>query len=428
MKDQFYGYYPALDDEIEAIWKDSIIAFDANTLLNIYRYSENTRANFIKVLEHFKDRLWIPYQAAAEYHNNRIDVIKKTERDYAELKKQLGDHKHKIQQLFNGYKRHPHIDTKNMFTPIEKAFDEVTKVLDLKEKKHPEYLKEDKIFPAVSDLFYSKVGKVFSDSELENIYKEGEERYSKKIPPGFADFKKKQNCEKKSLYGDLIIWKELIQKANDSNKKIIFITDDAKEDWWLKAEGKTIGPRPELISEFYKETQTRILIIKSDSFLSQANERKDDLVQESSIQEVQSIRDGDERIQFDANKYYNSLFEFVEPPKLHTKTLRDYLNSEYESLYGLNILNDIKNSANDSFANLREEIRNQYNLHLPEDMQIDSDTEVISSIASMIQPRIKDILNSNSRKLFPSIEEEQTYLDNISRKIANSIFGNKDSD
>ncbi len=296
MKDQFYGYYPASDDEIDAIWKDSIIAFDANALLNIYRYSENTRDNFLKVLEHFKDRLWIPYQAAAEYHNNRIDVIKKTERDYAELKKQLGEHKHKIQQLFNGYKRHPHIDTKNMFTPIEKAFDEVSKVLDLKEKEHPEYLKEDKIFPAVSDLFDSKVGKAFSDSEHENIYKEGEERYSKKIPPGFADFKKKQNCEKKSLYGDFIIWKELIRKASDSSKTLIFVTDDRKEDWWNIRNGETIGPREELIKEFHDETGLRILIYNSDSFLRYAQDKMIIEIEDSSIQEVQRIRDVDEKM------------------------------------------------------------------------------------------------------------------------------------
>jgi hypothetical protein len=183
-----------------------------------------------------------------------------------------------------------------MFTPIEKAFEEVSKVLDSKEKEHPEYLKIDKIFPAVSDLFDSKVGKEFSDSELEKIYKEGEERYSKKIPPGFEDFKKKQNGCNKRLYGDVIIWKELIRKANDSSKTLIFVTDDRKEDWWNIRNGETIGPREELIKEFHDETGLRILIYNSDSFLRYAQDKMKIEIEESSIQEVQSIRDVDERI------------------------------------------------------------------------------------------------------------------------------------
>lgn len=43
MKKDFIGYYDLSDSELDQIWKDGIFSFDANTLLNLYRYSEETR-------------------------------------------------------------------------------------------------------------------------------------------------------------------------------------------------------------------------------------------------------------------------------------------------------------------------------------------------------------------------------------------------
>lgn len=50
MKDKFFGFYPPDEKEIEKIWKNAIIAFDTNTLLNLYRYSKNTKNDFIKTI------------------------------------------------------------------------------------------------------------------------------------------------------------------------------------------------------------------------------------------------------------------------------------------------------------------------------------------------------------------------------------------
>jgi hypothetical protein len=65
----------------------------------------------------------------------------------------------------------------------------------------------------------------------------------------------------------LVIWKSIIEKAKDSNN-IIFIIDDKKEDWWQIEKGKTIGPHPMLLKEFYKETNKKILFYNSSSFYS----------------------------------------------------------------------------------------------------------------------------------------------------------------
>ena len=47
----------------------------------------------------------------------------------------------------------------------------------------------------------------------------------------------------------MIVWKQIIRKAADTSKDVIFVSDDLKEDWMLEFRGKKYGPRKELIKE-----------------------------------------------------------------------------------------------------------------------------------------------------------------------------------
>ena len=60
MKKEFIGFYDPTDEEIEQAWNDGIFAFDANTLLNLYRYTDVTRKDFTHALKSIKERLFIP--------------------------------------------------------------------------------------------------------------------------------------------------------------------------------------------------------------------------------------------------------------------------------------------------------------------------------------------------------------------------------
>ena len=48
---------------------------------------------------------------------------------------------------------------------------------------------------------------------------------------------------------------------------MIFITDDAKVDWWAVHKGKTIGPKPQLIQEMYAVGSKAFYIYKADQFI-----------------------------------------------------------------------------------------------------------------------------------------------------------------
>lgn len=295
MKEKFFGFYPPNEDEIKDIWENGLIAFDANTLLNLYRYSKETRKDFIDTITEYKDRIWLPFQAGYEFHSNRISVIKSQEEAYTEIGKKLDEHFNKIEKELKQYRRHPLISIEKINKEISTKFNKIKSDLVKQSEKHPEYLKNDAILPEITKLFKDKVGENYSESELNEIYDEGEIRYDKKIPPGFSDIAEKKNKGKRKLYGDLIVWKQLIRKSKSSKNTLIFVTDDRKDDWWLKFKGQTIRPREELIKEFYDETGFRILIYQADFFLKFAKEKLNSSVKEDSINEIKEVRLEDER-------------------------------------------------------------------------------------------------------------------------------------
>ena len=74
-------------DEKKQLWNGCVFVFDTNVLLNLYRYTANTRDTLLTALDDLKDRVWIPYQVAYEYAKNRFDVICETIEKYSKLEK-----------------------------------------------------------------------------------------------------------------------------------------------------------------------------------------------------------------------------------------------------------------------------------------------------------------------------------------------------
>jgi PIN like domain len=75
MKKLFPGYFRPNETEIRQIWSEGLIALDANVLLNLYRYSDETREEFLKILKLFEDKLILARWAAQEFFSRRLDVI-----------------------------------------------------------------------------------------------------------------------------------------------------------------------------------------------------------------------------------------------------------------------------------------------------------------------------------------------------------------
>ncbi len=295
MKEKFKEYYKLDEAKIKEHWKKDVFSFDANVLLNLYRYTPTTRDAFFELFEKIKDRIWISYQAAFEYQKNRLVVINAQKEAYKEIRETLNKKKAEIESKLNGFKKHPYLQTSELKTQIESAFQSISKDLDKLEKNHPDYLAKDPIWERLTELLDSNVGDDFSKDELEKIYREGKKRYDEKVPPGYMDLKEKRNEVNRSLYGDIIVWKQVIAKGKEIDSSIILITDDLKEDWWYKFKGKTISPRPELIKEFKDEAKKQINIYQADRFLELANKNLQQKTTQEAIEEVRKVRLADEK-------------------------------------------------------------------------------------------------------------------------------------
>lgn len=294
MINKFDEYYKLDEATLAEHWKKDNFCFDANVLLNLYRYSPKTRDAFFNLFEKIKDRIWIPYQAAFEYQKNRLIVINAQQEAYKTIRETLQKKKQEIEAKLNSFKKHPYLQTGELKKQIDSAFESISKDLDKLERDHPNYLEKDPIWDKLTSLLNGKIGDDFSEENLEKIYKEGRKRYNEKVPPGYMDEKEKQNQGNRSLYGDVLVWKQTINKAKETENSIIFVTDDLKEDWWYKFKGNTISPRPELIKEFRNETSKRINIYQADRFLELANKTLSQRTDKEAIQEVRAVRLADE--------------------------------------------------------------------------------------------------------------------------------------
>lgn len=75
---------------------------------------------------------------------------------------------------------------------------------------------------------------------------------------------------------------------------MILVTDDRKDDWWLKIDGKTIGPRPELLQEIYMRAGVTFYMYSADPFMKYAGKYLRHKVEKKAIDEVREVRKEDE--------------------------------------------------------------------------------------------------------------------------------------
>lgn len=269
MKDEFPGWYAKTPEDLKTLWENAIFVPDTNILLHLIRHSANVRSQLAAVFERKKEALWIPYQVGAEFQRRRLDVQQHAMDAYDKLTEEMTSSVNQARNKLNQYRAHPVIDIERELTALDAYLADFEKRMAAARSKHPtEELATS--FQRVTELFAGRVGAKPTEERLAAIRKEGEERYAKKIPPGFEDAKKGGDGGDK--FGDLIIWKEMIHKAKAEQRPIIFVTDDGKSDWWHIHHGKKLGPHPFLVEEFLEATGQQFHIYELPQFLRHSAE------------------------------------------------------------------------------------------------------------------------------------------------------------
>jgi PIN like domain len=279
MRSLFAGYYRPSDKEFDELWKNCTFVFDASVLLDLYRSTATTRGVLISILEKIKDRLWLPYQAAWEYQENRLDVIAKERELYSELRKTLDGLVKNVQQ-----KMHNHAveSAEKIKGELDGSIKKIIAIIDQGASEHPDLIAKDYIREKITQLFDGRVGKKLDEKRLASIYQEGPKRYEQKIPPGFEDFEKGGTRQ----FGDLVIWNEILEKAKASEHPIIFVTSDTKEDWWWKQGQFTVGPRPELVQEVADFAKVAFYMYNVERFVNEAQKRLDTNVEPTEVKKA----------------------------------------------------------------------------------------------------------------------------------------------
>lgn len=282
----FYYEYPT-GEELANLWQKAVFVFDANMLLNVYRYSPEAVNRYFEILVRLKNQIWVPYQAVYEYHQNRKEAIHKQNKKYNDISNDLENISRKLRALL-GNDRNKHIIDPQVL--INKILDEIeTSKSAVKEKKKQDktisnILKNDTYRGRLEELFRNKVGKPYLKNELQVIYQQAEQRFALEIPPGWMDEATKDDVKK---YGDVVLWFQIIDYVRYQQKPVIFVTDDVKRDWWKIKEDQTIEqPLPELVQEMFNETGMLLFMYQGYDFIDNATkflnlEEKPDIIKEA---------------------------------------------------------------------------------------------------------------------------------------------------
>lgn len=282
MKTTFVGWYTKSPEQLKALWDVAFIVPDTNILLHLLRHSAEVRGQLLDVFERKKSSLWIPYQVGAEFQRRRLDVQQHALDAYDRLETDLTKFVNQAKDSLNQYRAHPVIDIERELSALDVFRADFQQRIAAAKALHP--TEEFNIsFAKVTELFTGKVGAKPTVECIAAIHKEGNERYAKKIPPGFEDAKK--TAEGGDKFGDLVIWMEMIEKAKADKRPVIFVTDDGKSDWWYIHRGRKMGPHPALIEEFLATTGQEFHIYELLQFLRYAAGTGSQ-IKETSVQKI----------------------------------------------------------------------------------------------------------------------------------------------
>ncbi|VUW91735.1 Uncharacterised protein [Streptococcus constellatus] len=323
--------YKTDDDEM---YHNAILIFDTSSLLELYFYSTDSA---IEILEkcnyHFNGKIFLPNHVKFEYDKNREVIIKKQKIGYQnvfngkesigffakiiyqqeKLKKMRIETENAIknfEQQFGNRQTHPYFSSTfieefkkevNNFTlnltglENSKIFSDFENRLKTEKDERiaeiTEQIEQDDLKNFIETHF--EIGDSYSFSEMLEIMREGELRYSASVPPGYMDEEEKQSFQ---IYGDLIIWKQILEYAKSKSSPVIFVSDDTKEDWneilvdqeSNKKKKKTDPKRPryEILLEFNDIVGKKIKKLKLSDFLYEFNEQLKTKFGSSTLSEI----------------------------------------------------------------------------------------------------------------------------------------------
>ena len=280
MKD-FKGYYRP---DFNKLWDEATFVIDTNVLLNLYRSSQKASDELFDILKDLKgkDRLWMPYQFAYEYHKNLMNIHDKIEEEYNKHEKELEELGKKqcdaLAETLNRFKKRHGFEIESHTAKAKEVFEEIFQDFKTFGEDHKcrlckEPLLENKIAQLIDGIY----GEDYPAPRKAEICRQDEEH-------GLVSSKDKAN--KSDPCGDLIGRRQIIDYAKENKKPVILITDD--KDWFYKYKNKTKGPCPDLVQEMYDKAGVSFYSYKTSQFTKYARDYLDSQVSDETIAEIEN--------------------------------------------------------------------------------------------------------------------------------------------
>jgi hypothetical protein len=261
-------YKTVSPEEYRAVLRNGLVVLDTNSLLDLYRYHEETRKNFLRLYESIGDNLWIPQHVMFEFLERRVDVLDER-RGYPDAVVE------ELQGLISTYKERV-LTWANRVNLPSGGKDEIVGVIENASREVGERIRnlsrddslngaedtpKDPVLAALEPIILGCIGDPLPPDELKEARAEARKRIVDRRPPGYMDANKKgENAD-----GDYLIWYETLREAARRQVDVLLVTRDQKQDWWRIEKGQAKGPRWELADELESRAGTRLYMLRPAS-------------------------------------------------------------------------------------------------------------------------------------------------------------------
>lgn len=294
MREALPGYYRPAPEDLARWLREGTVALDANVLLDAYRYSPAARDELLRVLGLLRDRLFLPHQAAVEFHRNRISALAGHVEWFGVQLKALDtaskQSRDAIRAVVNQCQATTSQALREATAALAEAFEQaaaaVRQVADEYDLDVPRALNDDHILRELDGLLGRAVGPALSSAEHAAGVKEAKTRAERRIPPGYKDSNKN---EPEVAAGDYLLWLQLISHARGARLPVVLVTRDTKEDWTRRENGIPAGTHPELVHEMLREAGVPFAAITPTELMREAARVLDAGVSERTFEEMSEL-------------------------------------------------------------------------------------------------------------------------------------------
>ncbi len=292
--DGFEGHFQPDPETWGTVLRKGTVVLDTSAILDAYRMSPGARGEFLSVLRTLRDRLFVPYQVAHEFHGRRVDIIEDRQKELkafaGQVKGHLNDARNAIEQHCMRARPDPDrmkalsdlIDSTSV--SVQGLGDELRAEYDLDASKATRG--KDHVLDELIEIFGGRVNSRPSDEQRYEDHREAEHRLRHKIPPGFGDAGKGG-----AAVGDYLWWAEVVRYAAAVRRPVLVVTNDvAKDDWRLERRGIQIGAHPLLVEEIRRVAGVPLRLATVQNLLELARTELGASVSASTVREAKALR------------------------------------------------------------------------------------------------------------------------------------------